>query len=68
MAPGTWHPPAGTCEGGQVPASRCLVRVQVSMSGKIGHRYPHPYQVPVHLSELTKPNEFGGLTELIKLA
>jgi hypothetical protein len=37
------------------------------MSGKIGHRYPHPYQVPVHLSELTKPNEFGGLTELIKL-
>ncbi|PLW36076.1 hypothetical protein PCANC_18767 [Puccinia coronata f. sp. avenae] len=23
MAPGTWNPPAGTCEGGQVPASRC---------------------------------------------
>ena len=67
MAPGTWHPPTGTCEGGKVPASRCLVWVQVSMSGKIGQRYPHPHEGPVHLSDLTELNELGGLTKLIKL-
>ena len=43
------------------------MRVQVSMSGKIGNRYPCPHQVPVHLSELTKLSDLGGLTEIIKL-
>ena len=41
--------------------------VQVSMSGKIGQRYPHPHEGPVHLSDLTELNELGGLTKLIKL-
>ena len=41
--------------------------VQVSISGKIGLGYPHPHQVPVCMSELTKLNELGGLTKLINL-
>ncbi|PLW52809.1 hypothetical protein PCANC_08870 [Puccinia coronata f. sp. avenae] len=66
---GTQHPPAGTLEGEQVPADGCLVRVQVSISGEIRHRYPHPQHVPGHFGrELTELNELGQLTKFIELS